>query len=393
LVQVKHVMRRGTGEAFKAALQALGWSGQVNTACIERVNLTIRRGVAALARRTWATALQASHLESHLHWWLAYYHFVRPHGSLRVLLGHAGHTSKARLRYRQRTPAMAAGRTTHRWTTQQLLGCLLPPHHGWWGRKAGSQVLSGLGRAHFQAKKSQFWRFIGQFSQGRKPKSAQKRLGSRWTNYPTFPRAVPQLAGRGSRRDSKRWSYAWPERTCGGATAKIEGELRKLGYRVGRSTIRAVLKRQHIPGAPIRARQSSTWRSFLRQHQQQLLACDFFTVETLWLQTLYVLFFIELGTRRIHVAACTVHPTAAWMMQQARQLAWKLQEDGKRIRFLLHDRDAKFIAGFDTVFSSEHIEVILTPYRAPNANAYAERWVRSVREECLDHLLILNERH
>jgi len=143
----------------------------------------------------------------------------------------------------------------------------------------------------------------------------------------------------------------------------------------------------------VRVRQSSTWRAFLRQHQQQLLACDFFTVETLRLQTLYVLFFIEIGTRKIHVAGCTAKPTAAWMTQRARQLVWKLQEEGRAMRFLLHDRDAKFSASFDIVFASERIEIILTPYQAPNANAYAERWVRSVREECLDHLLIFNERH
>ena len=186
---------------------------------------------------------------------------------------------------------------------------------------------------------------------------------------------------------------AWPRRTLAHGSSKIEGELLKLGYRVGRSTIRAVLKRQHIPGAPLRARQSSTWRAFLRQHQQQLLACDFFTVETLRLHTLYVLFFIEIGIRKIHLAGCTVYPTAAWVTQQARQLVWKLQEEGKRMRFLLHDRDTKFPASFDAVFASERIKVILTPYRAPNANAYAERWVRSVREECLDHLLIINEHH
>jgi putative transposase len=183
-------------------------------------------------------------------------------------------------------------------------------------------------------------------------------------------------------RENPRWGYG-----------KLEGELLKLGYRVGRSTIRDVLKRQHIPAAPLRAKQNSTWRAFLRQHQQQLLACDFFTVETMRLQTLYVFFFIELGTRRVHLAGCTAHPTAAWVTQQARQLVWKLQEEGRAMRFLLHDRDAKFPASFDTVFVAESIEVILTPYRAPNANAYAERWVRSVREECLDHLLIINERH
>ena len=183
-------------------------------------------------------------------------------------------------------------------------------------------------------------------------------------------------------RENPRWGYG-----------KIEGELRKLGYRVGRSTIRDVLKRQHIPAAPQRAGQSSTWRAFLRQHQQHLLACDFFTIETLRLKTVYVLFFIEIGTRRIHLAGCTVKPTAAWVTQQARQFVWKLQEEGRVMRFVLHDRDTKFPAAFDTVFTSEDMEVILTPYRAPNANAYAERWVRSVREECLDHVLIINERH
>ena len=131
LVRVKQVFRLLTGVAFKEALQTLGFSGRVNTAFIERVNLTIRRGVAALARRTWVTALHAPHLEAHLQWWLAYYHFVRPHGSLRVVVqGQAGETSQVRPRYRQRTPAMAAGRTTHRWTTQQLLGCPLPLHPG-----------------------------------------------------------------------------------------------------------------------------------------------------------------------------------------------------------------------------------------------------------------------
>ena len=142
-------------------------------------------------------------------------------------------------------------------------------------------------------------------------------------------------------QENPRWGYD-----------KIEGELLKLGYRVGRSTIRDGLKHQHIPASPTRARQNSTWRSFLRQHQQQLLACDFFTVETLRLHTLYVLFFIEVGTRRLHLAGCMVKPAATWLAQQARQLVWKLQEEGRSMRFLLHDQDAKFPASFDTVFVS-----------------------------------------
>jgi hypothetical protein len=111
------------------------------------------------------------------------------------------------------------------------------------------------------------------------------------------------------------------------------------------------------------------------------------------LKTIYILFFIELGTRRVHVTGCTASPTAAWVTQQARQMSWEIQECGVPMRFLIHDRDAKFPAAFDTVFAAESITIIRTPYHAPKANAYAERWIRSVREECLDHLLIINERH
>ena len=198
------------------------------------------------------------------------------------------------------------------------------------------------------------------------------------------PRIAPDLEALIVRlaRGNPRWG-------CG----RIEGELRKLGYCVGRSTIQDVLKRHHIPPAPQRAQQSSTWRAFLRQHQQQLLVGDFFTVETVWLKTVYVLFFIEIGTRKIHLAGCTMHPTATWVIQQARQLVWKLQDAGQGKCFVLCDRDAKFPSCFDAVFASEGKEVLLTPYQAPNANAYAERWVRSVWEECLDHLFIINERH
>ncbi len=124
-----------------------------------------------------------------------------------------------------------------------------------------------------------------------------------------------------------------------------------------------------------------------------MLACDFFTVETAWLRTIYVLFFLELGTRRVHFAGCTVHPTAAWVTQQARKMNWTLQEEGLPIRFLIHDRDTTFPASFDHVFASEDVTTIRTPFRSPTANAFAERWIRSVREECLDHVLIVGERH
>jgi transposase InsO family protein len=182
--------------------------------------------------------------------------------------------------------------------------------------------------------------------------------------------------------ENPRWGYG-----------RIHGELVKLGYTVSRSAVRDVLRRRGVPPAPERQRRRTTWRAFLSHHAGELLACDFFTVDTLFLHTIYVLFFIELGTRRVHLAGCTAHPTSAWVAQQARQLSWQIQDGTLPARFLIHDRDSKFVSAFDTVFTSEGVEIIRTPFRAPNANAIAERWVRSVRAECLDHLLVLGEAH
>ena len=131
----------------------------------------------------------------------------------------------------------------------------------------------------------------------------------------------------------------------------------------------------------------------MTHYKEQILACDFFTVDTLWLKRLYVLFFIELGTRKVHLAGITAHPNAGWVTQQARQVVWELSENKQTIRYLIRDRDSKFTQEFDTVFQSEGAYIIETPFRAPNAKDYAERWVRTVREECLDQLLILNEPH
>jgi putative transposase len=178
-------------------------------------------------------------------------------------------------------------------------------------------------------------------------------------------------------RENPPWGYR-----------RIQGELAKLGHHLAHSTVRAILQRHGLPPAPER-RRGSSWRLFLARHQHQVLACDFFTVETLFLKTLYVLFFVELGTRRVHLAGCTASPDAAWVTQQARQLP-----DGViTARYLIHDRDSTFVPGFDAVFRSEGVEIVRTPYRTPTANAVAERWVGSVRRECLDHLLIVSEAH
>jgi hypothetical protein len=196
---------------------------------------------------------------------------------------------------------------------------------------------------------------------------------------PRTDKAIEQLVLRLAREND--WGYE-----C------IEGELLKLGYTISHETVGNILERHGVPPAPERDT-SPSWRHLMTHYKDQLLACDFFTVETLFLQTLYVLIFVETGTRRVHFAGCTAHPDNAWVTQQARQVMWELEDRDPGIRFLIRDNDTKFTDAFDTVFRSEGIDVIPTPYRAPNANAYVERWIRSVREECLDKLLIINPAH
>jgi len=141
----------------------------------------------------------------------------------------------------------------------------------------------------------------------------------------------------------------------------------------------------------LRAEADRRGASFCTLKAQGILAADFFTVEAAWLRTLDVLFFVELSSRRVHLAGVTANPDCAWVSQQARSLA--IEERLEKMRFLLHDRDAKFSGPFDEILRSEGVRVIKTPVRAPRANAVAERWVRSVGNACLDHLLVLGRRH
>jgi transposase InsO family protein len=160
---------------------------------------------------------------------------------------------------------------------------------------------------------------------------------------------------------------------------------------VSATTIRTLLRRAGFGPAPRRS--GPTWSEFLRAQATGIIACDFFTVETVWLKTLYVLMFIELHSRRVFVTISTAHPNLGWVTQQARNLSMDLHDRASPVRFLIHDRDSKFPGSFDEVFRADGARVILTPIRAPNANAFAERWVRTVRSECLDWMLILGRRH
>ena len=165
----------------------------------------------------------------------------------------------------------------------------------------------------------------------------------------------------------------------------------QLGHRVSSTSIRNLLRRHRIPPAPRRT--GLTWRRFLKAHGRAILACDYFTVDTVFLKRLYLLFFLELASRRILFTACSEHVGGAWAAQQARNLAWQLQEAEVKPRFLIHDRDANFSAGFDAVFQAEGLEVIRTPCGHPMPNAVMEREIGSTRRECLDWLLIHSRRH
>jgi transposase InsO family protein len=212
----------------------------------------------------------------------------------------------------------------------------------------------------------------------------RRMVARRWTyphrrpGRPALGRDVRELILRLA-RENPSWGYQ-----------RIVGELRKLGVSVSATSVRKILAQAGLPPAPERDRQS--WRSFLRAHSESILAGDFFTVDTVWLRRLYVLVFLSIGSRRVEYFACTSNPNMAWMLQQARNLLMELDDRGSQVRFLIHDRDAKFPRAFDALLATEKIKVIRTPVRAPNANAHVERWVGSVRRECFDRLLIVGRR-
>jgi putative transposase len=210
-------------------------------------------------------------------------------------------------------------------------------------------------------------------------------VARRWTypqRHPRRPPVAPPLRALVLRmaQENPRWGYR-----------RIQGELVGLGHPIAASTVWTILKGAGLDPAPRRT--GPTWRQFLTAQAHAILAVDFAHVDTIFLRRLYALVVIEHGRRRVHLAGITAHPTGAWVTQQARNLLMNLGDRAEQFRFLIRDRDAKFTAAFDAVFASADIRIIRTPVRAPRANAIAERWIGTLRRECLDHILITGPRH
>ena len=184
-------------------------------------------------------------------------------------------------------------------------------------------------------------------------------------------------------RENRRWGYD-----------RIVGALADLGYTISDQTVGNILKRHGILPAPARQK-TTTWKDFIRTHMAVLVATDFFTAEV-WtchgMITYYALFFIHLESRQVHIAGMTPHPDEAWMMQIARNETMEAYGFLKPGQYLIHDRDGKYCPAFQRIVDDAGVQRLPLPPRSPNLNAFAERWVRSVKEEALSNVILLGER-
>jgi putative transposase len=212
----------------------------------------------------------------------------------------------------------------------------------------------------------------------------RRLVRQRWTyahrrpGRPSLPDETVELICRLA-RENPRWGYL-----------RIVGELKKLGIPVSKTSVAAVLRQHRLLPAPRRT--GPSWSEFLHAQAQLVLATDFFTVDSVLLRRYYVLFVIEVHSRIVHLLGVTANPDGPWVAQVARNFVAELEENRQRFRFLLRDRDTKFTASFDAVMASAGIKVVRTPVQTPVANAFAERWVRTAREDCLDQLLVMSRR-
>jgi hypothetical protein len=197
---------------------------------------------------------------------------------------------------------------------------------------------------------------------------------------PPIPVALVELIVRLA-RENPSWGYP-----------RIQGELRRLGHRVGASTVRRILRSHRLAPAPRRTRGYS-WRTFTRAHAESLLACDFFHIDLANLTRVYVFFAIDVRDRIVHILGATPHPTGEWTVQATRQFAWWLGDRTGEVRYLIRDRAGQFADAFDAVFAAEGIEVLRSAPQCPRMNAYAERWVRTVRAGCTVRMVLLGQRH